>query len=151
MKEIELTQNKISLVDDEDYEWLDERKWCAACHKEKNIKYYYAVSNGIIMHRLILGLTNKAVLVDHRNHNTLDNRKLNLRICSKAENGFNRHSYLNEFKGVKKVKNKFVARIIYNGKYIHLGTFDFEIDAALAYDEVAKQLFGEYAYLNFEL
>jgi hypothetical protein len=94
------------------------------------------------------------LLVDHRNCDSLDNRKANLRFASHTENGQNRRKRKNatsRFLGVwwDKSKGLWESRIVYNKKRIFLGYFDSEIEAAKAYDEAAKKYFGEFARLNF--
>lgn len=91
MKKIKLTQGKYALVDNEDYDRLMQYKWCAEkCSKSDN---YYARNRTINtkMHRLIMKLdSSNPLVIDHINHKTLDNRKVNLRICTRAENNRNR-------------------------------------------------------------
>lgn len=156
MKLIPLTQGKFAIVDNGKYEWLNQWKWCA----HKNGNNYYAVrkdGNSIVkMHREILGLKkgdNKNT--DHRNHNGIDNRIINLRICSRFQNQHNRSIEIggtSKYKGVSRQKdaNKWVVYITFNNRRIYLGCFDDEVDAAESYDAKAKELFGEFAYLNFK-
>ena len=159
MKRIELTQGQFALVDNEDYEELNKWKW----HAYKN-RYggFAAIRNkgkwphqqGVSMHRAVMGYP-KGLQVDHRNHNTLDNRKSNLRICTNSQNSMNRVLYENtssQYKGVYRNKNakKWRTCIEHNGKKIHLGLFTNEVEAAKTYNKAAKELFGEFAYLNFE-
>ena len=159
MKQIPLTKGKVALVDDEDFEWLSRWKWqaqknhyngyTAVCSKV----YGYGEGGAVFMHRMIMN-TPKGLTVDHRNHNTLDNCKHNLRNCSNRENTHNRGPVSNStsrYKGVRLRKRKKVrwTAQIYNIKSVHIGTFTNEIEAAKAYDKIAKELFGEYAYLNF--
>ena len=158
MKRIELTHGKHTLVDDEDYEWLNQWNWNL---RKLNNGHEYAgrtVNMGnnkyktILMHRLILGTTKK-MKTDHANHNTLDNRKKNLRICSTAQNRMNAKKHKvseSRYKGVRKSLKKWRAHIKFNGILINLGTFNLEKEAAIAYDIKAKELFGEFAYLNFK-
>ncbi len=88
-----------------------------------------------------------------KNHSTLDNRKTNLRICTQAENMRNRvpRPSKSKFKGVcwEPREQYWRGRITLNGRSESLGVFDNELEAAQAYDHRAKQLFGEFAYLNF--
>lgn len=156
-KELELTQGKFALVDDEDYDWLNRWKWYAHIKSKK----FYAVRSfgkrpnraGMYMHRLILN-TSKGDVVDHIDGNGLNNQRNNLRLCTQAENVRNQSLKLvntSGYKGVhwQKNMNKWVARITFNYKKIHLGYFDTPLEASRAYDEKAKELFGEFAKTNF--
>jgi hypothetical protein len=105
------------------------------------------------MHREIMNPTDGR-LVDHRNCVSLDNRRSNLRLATRAENVQNRRKKKNtssRFIGVdfSRPESKWRSRISYQGKRIMLGRFDSEIDAARAYDEAAKKYYGEFARLNF--
>ena len=160
MKQIKLTQNQYALVDDEDFDELNQYKW-TACYN-KCIKGYYALrhirlKNGkqitILMYRVIMN-TPKGMHTDHSNHNPLDNRKVNLRICTRSQNQQNRVQHKNmtsKYKGVywSKTHKKWSVRIKINKKQIHLGYFDSEIDAGKVYDKVAVKYFGEFACTNF--
>ena len=108
----------------------------------------------VYLHRLLTNCP-KDMVVDHKNHDTLDNRCSNLRVCSNKENVRNarlRSDSTTMYKGVHldKEKRKFLSSIFFNGKNIFLGYFENKIDAARAYDKKAKELFGEFAYLNFK-
>lgn len=160
MRKIELTQGKYALVDDEDFERINKCKWCAHRHGNgwratRGIRKANGKQRTQYMHRIIISVPN-GLEIDHRNHNGLDNRKSNLRVCTHAENLQNQQQQkprqgTSKFKGVNwhNARNKWRAYIKSNDKFIHLGVFDNEIDAAKAYDKKAKELFGEYAYLNF--
>lgn len=99
------------------------------------------------LHRLIMGEP-AGKIVDHKDHNTLDNRKDNLRICTKAQNGYNSRTYrgTSQYKGVfwSSQKNRWSAKIGTK----HLGFFKIEEHAALAYNREASIKFGEFAFLN---
>ncbi|MGD9110575.1 MAG: AP2/ERF family transcription factor [Phycisphaerales bacterium] len=93
------------------------------------------------------------LVVDHINHNSLDNRRANLRLATIAQNNMNRRPWkgTSKYKGVTfhRRQKRFIARVTVNGKRLHLGSFINEIDAARAYDEAAKKYYGKYACLNF--
>ncbi len=104
------------------------------------------------MHRMIMGEP-KGMFVDHIDGNSQNNRRSNLRICTPAQNLQNQRPKggTSRYKGVyfHKKDNKWMAKIGFNGKNTYLGLFEDEILAARAYDKKAKELFGEFAYLNF--
>jgi len=162
MKTIILTQSKLALVDEKNFDRCMNYKWCAS--KKGNLFYACAWIGGRIslLHRFILGLEyGDGKKVDHRNGDSLDCREENLRLCTQAQNGMNVKKINNrssKYKGVSyftnksvKTPNRWTAYI--GGKKvgknkIHLGNFRTEIEAALAYNRKAKELFGEFALLN---
>ncbi len=150
---IPLTRGKVAIVDADDYPSLIRYKW----HMIRNKRIFYASGKmnkrNMPMHRFIMDPP-KGMVVDHINHNGLDNRRSNLRVCTLAQNIRNSRPYKEKkgkYKGVTFIKasKRFRASIKYHGKRTVIGTFDDEIDAARAYDGKAKELFKEYAYLNF--
>ena len=160
MKEIPLTQGKVAIVDDEDYNWLSQWRWCA--HKGR--RDFYAVRNSycssgkriiLPMHRQILGLGfGDSREGDHKNHNTLDNRRKNIRIAQRFENARNtipQKQCTSIFKGVHWNKNagKWQSQISVANRLIHLGYYVFEELAALAYDLAAMKYHKEFASFNF--
>jgi len=91
-------------------------------------------------------------VIDHINQNKLNNRRNNLRVCSRSENGANRSipkTNTSGYKGVYRIKNKWMAQIGIKNKSIYLGCFDEKVDAAIAYDTAATKAFGAFARLNF--
>lgn len=158
MKEIPLTQGKVALVDDEDYERLMQHKWCA--HRPSGSRVFYAIAHVRIgprrygklrMHRLLVDAP-LGMEVDHRNGNGLDNRKVNLRMASSTENKRNVPPVsvnTTGFKGVSRRDGKWRARIWNQGRQQELGVFATAEEAAKAYDTKACELFGEFAWLNF--
>lgn len=159
MKEIQLSKEGknrgkyVALVDDEDYEYLNQWRWNVA----KYGRWFYAARNIVVkekqftirMHCVIMN----RMFIDHIDNNGLNNQKSNLRLCTRSENGMNRSKQLNcssVFKGVYfyKNRNKWLVRIGINKKGTHVGYFDSEIDAAKAYNQKAIELFGEFAKLN---
>ena len=155
MKEIPLTQGKVAIVDDEDYEYLRQFKWYAQWDGWNWYAKRNVIVNGkqktILMHRVIMGVPNGRH-TDHINHNGLDNREINLRICTAAGNQHNTGKQRNNttgYKGVVITCGKYIkAQISNNGKRIHLGLFKTLEEAAKAYNEAAIKYHGEYAQLN---
>ena len=153
-RRIKLSQGKFAIVDPQDYEKLIGYPWYAA----KDLYTFYAqrkeTGKTIKMHRQIMNPP-PGLFVDHINHNGLDNRRANLRIATRLENSRNRRSLnpgISKYKGVAQSKsgNRWFASIGCEGRRIHLGSFKSETDAAKAYDKAAKELFGQFAALNFE-
>lgn len=153
MREIPLTQGKVALVDDEDYEALSAHKWFArrTIYGVDQI-YAYRDRGRILMHREITQAID-GVFVDHQNHNTLDNRRCNLRLCTPSQNQANRRKMAGTssvYKGVywHKGKARWQAAIKVNGRHISIGRFKTAEAAALAYNAKASLYFGEFAFLN---
>lgn len=151
-RRIVLNRGRFAMVDAEDYDRLAKYRWY--CIGSQG--YLYAIrseANRMIkMHRDIVQPPT-GLYVDHKNHNTLDNRKSNLRVCTPAQNCFNRipsQKGTSRYKGVywSSDKKRWAAIIGFEGKHIHIGHFDYELDAAIAYDDRAAELFGEFAALN---
>lgn len=153
MKTIELTQGQVALVNDEDYADLTKYKW----HVHKYKKLWYAQRNlkkvngysSLGMHRVIMNCPEDMV-VDHINHNGLDNRKENLRVCFRIQNRWNTtfSAGVSKYKGVRFLQNRWHAQIGANRKKIHIGYYDTEELAALAYNEAAIKYHKEFAALN---
>jgi hypothetical protein len=154
MKTINLTQNKVILVDDEDYDFLNQWKWyfnngyairLIWNHKSKKIEHIY-------MHRVILN-TGIGMDTDHLNHNGLDNRKANLRVATRSQNQANRVISKNNTSGYKgviwnKQKNKWQAQIKINRKLKVLGFYQSSKNAALAYNIATVGYFGKFSKTN---
>jgi hypothetical protein len=152
MQEIQLTKGQVALVDDEDFEWLNRWKWAAGYFKSSN--GYYAQRHEtrlkvVRMHRIIMGVTDRKIQVDHINHNTLDNRRCNLRLSTVAQNHMNKRKLSNNksgYIGVRFHHKKWEAQIMANGMYFYLGCYDTAELASQAYQDASTQLFGEFKY-----
>lgn len=158
MKEIQLTKGQVTLVDDDDFEWLNQWKWYACVKNYKNAPdQYYALRafgrGQISMHREILKPPAE-MNVDHIDGNGLNNQKLNLRQATVSQNGCNRGKQKDNTTGYKGVrftgmkKRPFRADIKLHGHRFYLGTYATAIEAARAYNEGALRLHGEFAHLN---
>lgn len=156
MKQIKLSNaNLVAIVDDEDYEFI-------VCYGSWNLCKGYArttkqtnkIRKTVRMHKLVLErmgvLLENNKVCDHINKNKLDNRRCNLRIATIGQNAANanRPKNLCGYKGVSKNYNKWIARISINAKVKYLGRFNTPQEAALKYNEVAIELFGQFAQLN---
>jgi hypothetical protein len=147
-KQIPLTQGKVALVDDEDYERLNSFKWCA----QKSRNTYYAIrsvkNNGknhtIRMHLMLIDVP-KDMNTDHINNNGLDNRKENLRVVTIRENQQNRIASINKtskYVGVSwNTRDKrWRAQIYHNGVHRDLGNYKDEEDAHEAYLKACEEI-----------
>ncbi len=155
MRTIKLTQGQVALVDEEDFEELSKHKWYALKRAEGKFAAARNVLGKVVyMSRVIVSAV-KGMCGDHQNHQTLDNRRANLRLATVSQNQQNRKKQFSicssKYKGVDwhKRDKKWRARIKFNGKKMSLGHFNSETEAAITYDKKAKELFGEFACLNF--
>ena len=153
MKRIPLTQGQIALVDDEDFDWLNQWKWrFDGRYVVRTITISFKTRITIWMHRFIMS-TSDSRLCDHINHNTLDNQRHNLRNVNNFQSAMNRRIHKNNKSGYKGVvrrgNNSWRATVDFKGKHVFCRTFPSAIDAAKAYDENALKWHGEFAYLNF--
>lgn len=142
-----------TIIDEDDYDVVSKFSW-----RINTQGYVCCVNLGkyMLMHRLILNiLEDDKLIADHENHNKLDNRKNNIRICTKLENNKNIKKYTNKeytskYKGVywQKDTSRWRAQIHYDGKRKSLGYYSIEEHAAIAYNSAAIELHGEFACLN---
>ncbi|MBN2133457.1 MAG: HNH endonuclease, partial [Sedimentisphaerales bacterium] len=148
-KRIPLSDGLYAYVDAADYEWLSRYTW----YLQNGYPARRAKGKIVLMHADIMKPP-KGMMVDHINHNKMDNTRVNLRNCTRQQNIHNARKHRDgrsRYKGViyRKDMKKWGARIYYEGKQIWLGSYDDEVDAARAYDRGAAQYFGQYACLNF--
>jgi hypothetical protein len=160
LKEIQLTQGKVALVDDEDFERVNQYKWqlrhdgypardvYSGGGRANRNEYRYTE----YLHNCVMG----AKWVDHIDGNPLNNTRDNLRLCTRGQNRSNSAKVstyrgrppLSQYKGVTRKKNRWYAQLVHNRKHYSLGYFDREVDAARAYNEAARKYHGEFARLN---
>lgn len=145
MKEIQLTQGKVALVDEEDFERLNQFKWCA--HKDCNTFYAkrWISRNAMInMHHEILGYPLKGFMTDHQNGQGLDNQRHNLRFVTNRQNCQNKKNMIkaSQYPGVSwhNRSGKWRARIWIDSVSKHLGLFVVETDAFAAYQNAVNVL-----------
>lgn len=154
---ISLTQGKVATVDAADYELVSRFKW----HARRDHNTWYAKRNPdeqcshAMMHRLILGITDPCIYLDHRDGDGLNNTRANLRITTNRQNQWNRRKRRgasSKFKGVYwgKRNGKWLAKIKVYGRVKWLGLFTDEAEAAKAYDTAAREFYGDFASLNFK-
>lgn len=152
MKEIGLTRGKVTFVDDEDYENLCRWKWHIVIGNGGVARAATKINGRqTLMHRYLLNVTDKNILVDHKDRDSLNNQKSNLRKSTISQNSANRTKVRNstsKYLGVYLDKTKWRSSLKKNQKTIHLGTYFSETDAAKAYNEAAIIHHGEFANLN---
>lgn len=159
---LSLSKDKFALVDDVDYETVARYRWYFLQAPTHKFGYAHARIGGrtVYLHHLIWRLMGKRKRqLDHKNRNSLDNRRENLRAATYAENSRNHGRQRNNTSGYKGVfrnhkLGKWQAKIHgprKNGRVnqIHLGVFTLIEDAAKAYDKAAMEIYGEFAATNF--
>lgn len=153
----------VTTVDDGDHEWLSKLKWQA--HKDGNTFYArhgYRCDGTVKAHRMHILIWEKyngeipaGAEIDHIDRDGLNNQMYNLRMCTTRQNQWNSMPRFSKYKkgvrysGGRNLTKPWSAKIVVDGKGIHLGCFFCEDDAAMAYDEAARKYFGEFARTNF--
>jgi hypothetical protein len=158
-RRIYLGEGEWTIVDPKEYYLLGNFKW----YLSGNGKKFYAIRNIktgprqtkiVTLHREIMKAA-KGILVDHKDGNSLDNRRANLRVATHSQNmcnkRVNKNGCTSKFRGVcwNKRERKWETKLSYQRKKLFHGRYDTEVEAAKAYDEAAKKYHGEFARLNF--
>lgn len=139
VKRIPTNHGKFAIVDDDDFAELSRYTWSLASGEYANTR---ALGK---MHRHIMK-AGPGQVVDHINHNTLDNRRVNLRLCTTSENNRNRSpSAGRKYKGVYRAGGGYYRAVIGTRD---LGKFPGQDAAALAWNAAALEMYGDFACLN---
>lgn len=155
MKTIALTKGRYALVDDADFEWLNQWKWSFvnrnAGYAQRNAQREAGGREWIKMHRLITECP-KGMVVDHINGNPLDNRRSNLRVCTQQQNCLNTKVSKNSRSGYKDIfwmkdKNRWLVQIMYKGEKTDGGYFIELSEAIEVRDRLIQELHGEFAHV----
>jgi len=153
MKELVLANtDKVALVDDEDFVRVKDSKWYLTGNASGSIVKYKRFMEIKLCYALASVIMNTKLMYDHIDRNPLNNCKSNLRVCSYSQNSMNRRKIegtTSKYRGVGLKKNgRWYASIKLEGVKKHIGYFDTENAAALAYNIEATKLFGSFALLN---
>jgi hypothetical protein len=153
--EIPVGHGLITFVDDEDFPMLSHWTWgIDAYGYVRRAVRVRGRFHGILMHRQLM-LPDPGQDVDHINGDKLDNRKANLRPCTRRENVQNQRKFhgTSQYKGVywDRRNSKWTAKLTTGGRQFYLGLFSDEIEAARAYDAKAREMYGEFSRVNFEV
>lgn len=156
MKEVVMNNGRSFVVDDEDFELINQHRWrpdkdgYPRTSFRNEGKFIDKRINRFIMEQHSHDIKGK--IVDHKDGNILDNRKSNLRVTDKKGNAWNKTRKVettSPYRGVRKVgDNKWIANVIINYEFIRIGTFTNEEACANAYNYHAKKFYGEYGFLN---
>lgn len=151
MKTLPCGCGRLIMIDDADFDWLSTKKW--GCINK--YPHYYENAEDISMSRLIMGALNHEE-VDHKDRDTHNNQRENLRLATGSQNMANKQkqpSNTSGYKGVfftrKGLRKPWRSQVQKLGYRVNVGYYATAIEAAVAYDKAAKELFGEFALLNF--
>jgi hypothetical protein len=155
-KQIPLTKGKFAIIDDSDFERVNQFKWCA--HKSKRSSTWYAIRHGarpqrksILLHVFLMNPL-QGMKIDHIDGNGLNSQRHNLRVVTDSQSAMNKGKHRDNtsgYKGVCKAENKWMASLTVEYKHIYGGIFSTPEEAAHVYDKLAKKHHGEFARLNF--
>ena len=153
---IPLTGGFTTVIDEADWPLVAPYTWCTV---KQGTRYPYAKAwaregadrRVIFMHRLILNAPPE-LQIDHKNHDTLDNRRSNLRLVTNAQNQANLRARggTSRFRGVRWFKNRWQAAVMFHGRLHYLGRYDDEEEAARAVDRALLAWWGDHARLNLD-
>lgn len=150
MKEIELPNERTTLVDDKNFNSLNQYSWFSKKHRNTFYVLRKIIIDGKVelrkMHHDVIGKPPKGKVTDHKNGNGLDNQEENLKHVTNRENCQNKHiQRTSKYPGVywNKERNKWQSNIKINGKTKYLGRYDNEIEASKAYENKCKELLEE--------
>jgi hypothetical protein len=150
VRRIPLGHDRFAIVDARDYRWLSKYKWCAS-QKSGKVYAIRRTKEGriVYMHREIMKAP-KGMIVDHIDHNTLNNRRCNLRVCRPEDNYANAgpRGGASGFVGVYPRDGRWEAGITWRGVHYYCGKFDDPVEAAKARDRKAYELHGPLAFIN---
>jgi hypothetical protein len=149
---VPLTHDKYAFIDEEDAERVSEHSWTYLWSPNWPNRAYAQTGikkRAVLLHRFILGVASDED-VDHINRNGLDNRKCNLRPCDQTHNNANSRKRVTTkgYRGVQAVASGYRARIQHGGIVYRSEAYPSERQAAEAYDVLAREIFGEFAYQN---
>jgi hypothetical protein len=148
---VTLSNGGIALVDEADAARIAGRSWFGVRRGRERYAASYIDGKQVLLHRHLLSGSCEGLVVDHINFDGLDNRRENLRCVSRLENGRRKRkplSSIGSFKGVTRARRKWMARIRVGARCFYLGSFDEPRKAAVAYNRVARRVFGPMALLN---
>lgn len=163
MKQIELTKGYVATVDDADFEQVSQYRWVAlvvrnVVYAVRRFKRHDGKWGTEYLHRFLMAPPG-GMVVDHINHDGLNNQRSNLRLATTAQNSRNVRKPVTNTSGYKGVHwigwgssaGKWCASVVAGGRKTTVGYYSCPIEAARAYDKAALELHGEFAVINFEL
>ena len=150
---IELNGGLFAIIDSRDFREVSKYRWYAMQWNGRITGVIAgSIVGNVLLHRVVMQ-PEAGFDVDHRNGNPLDNRRCNLRLATRSQNCQNRQKRFgtvgSQYKGVFRSGRRWRAFIRVKGVRSHLGQFDSEMEAAIAYDDAARRFFGEFARPNF--